>query len=85
MMLCLVAQLYPTLVTAWTVARQALLSMKFSRQESWSGLPCPPPGGLPKPGIEPRSPELQVDSLPSGPPGKLVAELVKLQNLGNLK
>ena len=42
----------------------------FSRQEYWSGLPCPPPGDLPSPGIELRSPTLQVDSLPSEPPGK---------------
>ena len=60
-------QLYATL---WTVARQAPLSMGFSRQEYWSGLPCPPPGDLPSPGIEPRSPALQMDSLPSEPPGK---------------
>ena len=39
--------------TPWTVARQAPLSMGFSRQEYWSGLPCPPPGDLPYPGIEP--------------------------------
>ena len=42
----------------------------FSRQEYWSGLPCPPPGNLPDPRIEPRSPTLQADSLPSKPPGK---------------
>ena len=48
----------------WTTARKAPLSMGFSRQESWSGLPCPPPGDLPDPGIEPTSPALQVDSLP---------------------
>ena len=42
----------------------------FSRQEYWSGLPCPPPGDLPNPRIEPRSPALQVDSLLSEPPGK---------------
>ena len=42
----------------------------FSRQVYWSGLPCPPPGDLPDPGIKPRSPALQVDSLPSEPPGK---------------
>ena len=41
--------------TPWTVARQAPLSMGFSRQEYWSGLPCPPPGDLPVPGIEPAS------------------------------
>ena len=39
-------------------------------KEYWSGLPCPPPGDLPIPGIEPRSPALKVDSLPSEPPGK---------------
>ena len=44
--------------------------MEFSRQEYWSGLPCPPPGDLPNPWIEPRSPALQVDSLPSEPPEK---------------
>ena len=49
-------------VTPWTVAYQAPLSMGFSRQEYWSGLPCPPPGDLPDPEIEPRSPALQVDS-----------------------
>ena len=42
-------------VTPWTVARQAPLSVGFSKQEYWSGLPCPPPGDLPNPGIEPRS------------------------------
>ena len=41
--------------TPWTVARQAPLSMGFSRQEYWSGLPCFPPGDLPYPGIEPES------------------------------
>ena len=52
------------LVTPWTVALQAPLSMGFPRQEYWSGLPCPPPGDLPDPGIEPTSPAWQVDSLP---------------------
>ena len=42
-------------VTLWTVALQAPLSMGFSRQEHWSGLPCPPPGDLPDPGTEPVS------------------------------
>ena len=50
------------LVTLWTVACQAPLSMGFSRKEYWSGLPCPPPGDLPCPGNEPRSPVLQADS-----------------------
>ena len=60
----------PTLVTPWTVACQAPLSMEFSRQEYWSGLPFPSPGDLPDPGIEPRSPALQADALTSEPPGK---------------
>ena len=50
-------------VTLWTVAHHASLSMGFSRQESWSGLPFPPPGNLPDPRIEPVSPALQADSL----------------------
>ena len=54
----------------WTVAHQASLSMGFSRPEYWSGLPCLPPGDLPNPGIETRSPALRVDSLLSVPPGK---------------
>ena len=44
--------------------------MGFSRQEYWSGVPFPSPGDLPDPGIEPRSPVLQADALPSEPPGK---------------
>ena len=56
--------------TPWTVAHQAPLSMGFSSQEYWSGLPIPPPGDLPKQKIKPRSPVLQVDSLPSEPPVK---------------
>ena len=57
--------------TPQTVAHQAPLSMGFSRQEYWSGLPFPSPGELPDPGIEPASPALQADSLPSDPLGKL--------------
>ena len=56
--------------TPWTVAYQAPLSMEFSRQEYWSGLLFPSPGDLPNPGIEPGSPTLQADALPSKPPGK---------------
>ena len=59
-------QLFATL---GTVACQAPLSVGFSRQEYWSGLPRPPLSDLPNPGIEPRSPILQGDSLPSQPPG----------------
>ena len=56
--------------TPWTVSYKAPLSMEFSRQEYWSGLLFPSPGDLPDPGIEPRSPALQADALPSEPPGK---------------
>ena len=59
----LVTKLCPTLATPWTVACQALLSMVFSRQEYWSGLPFPSPGDLPDPEIEPRSPALQAVDL----------------------
>ena len=52
-------------MTPWTVARQAPLSMEFSRQEYWSGLLFPSPGDLPHRGIEPGSPALQADSLPT--------------------
>ena len=57
-------------VTPWTVAHQAPLSVGFSRQEYWSGQPFPSLGHLPNQGIKPGSPTLQVDSFPSGPPGK---------------
>ena len=56
--------------TPWTVAHRAPLSIEFTRQEYWRGLPCPSPGDLPNPGTKPRSPSLQADSLPSEPPGK---------------
>ena len=60
--------------TPWTVAYQAPPSMGFSRQECWSGLPFPSPGDLPHPGIEPGSPALQADALPSEPPGKPIGK-----------
>ena len=56
--------------TTLTVACQAPQFMEFSRQEDWSGLPFPSPGDLPNPGIEPETPALQADALPSEPPGK---------------
>ena len=59
-------------VTPWMMAHQAPLSMRFSGQEYWSGLPCLPPGDLPDPGIKPWSSALQADSLPSESPGKPV-------------
>ena len=59
----LVAKSCPILLTLWTVAHQAPLSVGFSRQEYRSGLPFPSPGGLPDPGIKPRPPALLADSL----------------------
>ena len=66
----LVAKSCPTLVTPRTVAHQTSLSIGFSRQECWNGLPFPSPGDLPDPGIEPGSPALQADSLLTEPLGK---------------
>ena len=57
-------------MTLWTIAYQAPLSMGFSRQGYWSGLPFPSLEDLPDPGIEPGSPTLQADALVSEPPGK---------------
>ena len=57
-------------MTPWIVACQAPLSIEFSRQEYWRGLPCPPPGDLPDPGIESWLPTLQADFLLSEPLGK---------------
>ena len=70
-------------VIPWAVAYQAPPSMEFSRQEYWHGLPFPSPGDLPNPGIEPRSPALQADTLPSEPPGKTVFKLYVKRNLFN--
>ena len=61
----LVAKSCPILVTPWTVAYQAPLSVGLSRQEYLSDLPFPSPWDLPDPGIEPRSPALQADSFPT--------------------
>ena len=60
----------PTLATPWTVACQVPLSVGFSRQEFWSGLPLSSPGNVPNPGIKPRSPALQADSLQTEVRGK---------------
>ena len=61
----LAAKSCPPLAIPWTVARQAPLSMGFSRQQYWNGLPWPPPGNLPNPGIKLGSPALQADDLPT--------------------
>ena len=68
--------------TPRTVAYQAPLSMRFSRQEYYSELPFPSPGNLPEPGIEPWSPELEADALTSEPP-RLMLKL-KFQYFGHL-
>ena len=66
----LVAQLCPTLCDPMNCSPLAPLFMGFSRHEYWNGSPFPSPGDFPDPEIEPRSPALQADSLPSEPPGK---------------
>ena len=76
----LVAQSCPTLGNPMD---QALLSIEFSRQEYWSGLPFPSPGDLPDPGIEPRSPALQEESLPSELPGKPIQYVSKFGKLSS--
>ena len=78
----LVTQSCPILCNPWTIANQVLLSIELSRKEYWSGLSFPSPGDLPNPGIEPRSPTLQADSLPSEPPGKLIF-LIRYQLISN--
>ena len=70
MHVCLLLSRIQLFVTPWTVAFLASLSLEFSRQEYWSGLPFPSPGNLPDPGIEPGSPALQRDSLLPEPPKK---------------
>ena len=68
-------------MTPWTVACQAPLSMEFSRQEYWSGLPFPPPGNLPDPWIKPESLALQADALLSELLGKPLLQTPILTSL----
>ena len=68
--MCVSCSVVSNSATPWTITGQIPLSMEFSRQEYWSGLPFPSPEDLSNPGIEPGSPELQADSLLSAPPGK---------------
>ena len=65
----LVVKFCLTLMTPWTVAHQAPLSMAFPRQEYWNGVPSPSPGDLPEPGIEPASPALAGGLFTTEPPG----------------
>ena len=69
-------------LTPWTVAHQAPLSMGFSRREYWSGLPFPPPGDLPDPGIRPASLTSPALAFTSRPPGKPCKSLYPLQKKG---
>ena len=71
----------PLCVMLWTVAREAPLSMAFSRQEHWRALPFPPPGDLPDPEIEPRSPVFQADALTFEPPGKPITRFTVPQTM----
>ena len=66
---CILSRIW-VFATPWTVAPQAHLSMGFSRQEYWSGLPVPPSGDLPDPGIKPMSPTLAGVFFTTEPPGK---------------
>ena len=70
--------------SSWTVAHQAPLSMEFSRQEYWNGLPCPSPGDLPSPGIKSRSPALQADHLLFELPRKPAQQQSGYSNPGRL-
>ena len=72
----------PTLCTPMDCSLPGPLSVGFSRQEYWNELPCPPPGDLPNPETEPRSPALQADCLPSELPGKPVRMAI-LTNIGD--
>ena len=71
---CVICSVMSDFATPWTLACQTPLSMEFSRQEYWAGLPLLSPGDLTDPGIEPRSPALQAESLLSEPPEKLLCK-----------
>ena len=70
-------------VIPWTVAHQAPLTMEFSRQEYWSGLPFPFPGHLPYPWIKPGSPSLEADSLPTELLGKAIGYIISFNSYCN--
>ena len=84
----LVTKLCLTLLTSWTVACQAPLSMEFSREKYWNGLPFPSSGDFPNPGIEPRSHALQADSLPTelwGKPKRCIVVAFMFMSLINFE
>ena len=78
MCVCVCAQLSDS-VTPWTVVHHVPLSLGFSRQECWSGLPFFPPGALPNPGIKPMSPALASRFFTTEPPGKPVIYIFQLK------
>ena len=80
----LVAQSCLTVWNPWTAAYQAPLSMRFSRQGYWIGLPFPSPGDLPNPGIEPGSPALQADSLLTELQGKPSETMTRAKMKGRI-
>ena len=71
--MCVSCSVVSNSATPWTIAGQIPLSVEFSRQEYWSGLPFPSPEDLPDPGIKPTSSGLQADSSPLDPPGKPIS------------
>ena len=71
----------PNSAIPWAIARQTPLSVGFPRQEYWNGLPFPSPEDLPDPGIKHATPALQVDSLPSEPPGKPFLSILTAKTL----
>ena len=78
------AQLCLTLFNPMDTAHQPALSMGFSRQEYWSGLPCPPPGELSDPGIKPGSLAFQADSSPTEPQGKALKVCICVHDIPRL-
>ena len=80
--MCASHSVCPALCSPWTVTCKAPLSMEFSREEDWSGLPFPSPGGLLDSGIKLRSPVFRTDSLPTEPPGKLKKKKANQKKVG---
>ena len=76
-MLCLVTQRVQLFVNSWTVARQTPLSIGILQVRILECIACPPPGDLPSPGIEPRSPAFQANSLPAKPPWRPKSQLTR--------
>ena len=79
---CILSRVWP-FAAPWTEVHQAPLSMVFPREEYWSGLPFPPPGDLPKPGIKPTSPALAGRFFTTEPPGKPLIAKYKDSNAGS--